>query len=181
MQRLIILLTLLALTAPIAQAATLPQDDSKALIIGFNRIGEDAFPDKNITNDQFDTLLREVIHNDYTIRPLPELLQALKSNSPLPQKTIAIILTQAHRSALTQAIPKLLSHNIPFTLFINPQKTDIASAISRQDIQSLQKHKGVSFGVTIENELNDPQIAARRLNQARMEFKNMTGNEAKLF
>ncbi len=123
----IALLIIIYITAPPTTALSspsLPEDKSKAVILAYHRIGEDAYPDTNLRLSQFIEHVHEFEHGGYNILPLEEILSATKNKRPLPPKTIAITFEGAYMSAWYNAIPVLLKRNIPFTVFYASNKAD---------------------------------------------------------
>lgn len=88
-------------------------DRSSAVIFSYQRIGEDLYPANNLGTDQFMQQLQEMTDGDYHIAALPDIVAALESGAPLPDKTVALTFSGAYHSALKNAMPLLLERNIP--------------------------------------------------------------------
>jgi peptidoglycan/xylan/chitin deacetylase (PgdA/CDA1 family) len=103
-----------AVAAPAADDAEAPS----AVVFAYNRFGEDQTPTSSIRIDQFDAHLEELKNGDYTVLPLPRILEAVRSRTPLPGRTVAITIDDATRSFYRDAWPRLRAAGLPFTLFV---------------------------------------------------------------
>lgn len=173
------------ITAAPAKAATLPQDNKKAVILTYHRIGEDSYPDSNIRIEQFNQQIEELEKGGYNIIALPQLLDAIANAKILPPKTIAITLDGAYESAWKNAIPTLLDKDIPFTLFYAANKADenAAGFMSWKQLKKLKNEKTVTLGVlpayyNHTAHLSGSAILAS-LNKARSRHREYFGEEVK--
>lgn len=173
--------------AGIAHAQSLKQDQNAAVILSYGRIDEDIFPETNIRFEQFESHIREIRDEDYNVIALNDLIDAFESDQPLPEKTIAITFEGAYKSALYKAIPLLLEHNLPFTVFY---ASDSASANTAQymnwnDLRSLARSKNVSLGLlpaSYKHILDDDLTAVMRsVNNAKTAHRDYFKNEAQFF
>ncbi|MCB9983226.1 MAG: polysaccharide deacetylase family protein [Rhodospirillales bacterium] len=144
---LLLLAGSLIYTNPAPAANALPEDRSKAVILAYTRIGEDDKPDESLTEEQFIAHIREIKTGGYHVLPLPDILDHLENNRPLPPLTLAITLDGAYRSAMQNAVPHLLAENLPFTVFYaaDPLDQHDSDYASWQDLKSLKKHKNVTL------------------------------------
>ncbi len=124
-------------------------DRSSAVIFAYQRIGEDLFPANNLGIDQFKEQLQEMIEGEYKIAALPDIVTALQSGAPLPDKTVALTFNGAYQSALKNAIPLLIERNIPFTVFFSPDQADGKNPeyMSWADLKKLRKYNHVTLGL----------------------------------
>lgn len=72
----------------VAQTIEPPRDS--ATVIMYHRFGEGRYPSTNISMEQFGEHLALLTNGDYTILPLPEIVDKLKSGQLLPDRTVAI-------------------------------------------------------------------------------------------
>ena len=128
-----------------AHAATLPEDETKAVILAYHRIGEDAYPDTNLRTEQFIEHVKELEGGDYTILPLSDIITALTNATPLPKHTIAITFEGGHKSAQKNAFPLLLERKIPFTVFYASEKADQNNSeyLNWKELTKLRHNSGV--------------------------------------
>ena len=119
------LLTLLA--GPAVAAETGAAAGSSAVVFAYNRFGEDQSPGSSIRIEQFEAHLDELVTGGYTVLPLPQIVEALKAGTPLPDRTIAITIDDATRSFHREAWPRLRAAGLPFTLFVATDPLDRGS------------------------------------------------------
>ncbi|GHF99683.1 polysaccharide deacetylase family protein [Thalassotalea marina] len=91
-----------------------------AVILQYHHVSETTPASTSITPAQFAIHMQYLADNDFTIIPLNELVEAIKHNKPLADKTVAITFDDAYLNILTNAKPILDKHQFPFTIFINP-------------------------------------------------------------
>jgi peptidoglycan/xylan/chitin deacetylase (PgdA/CDA1 family) len=111
------LLTGLAATAGPASAA------DSAVVLTYDRFGDDDWPGASVRLDQLDANIAELKSGGYAVLPLSDIVAALAAGRPLPDKAVAITIDAARAGAYTQAWPRLKAANLPFTLFV---ATDLA-------------------------------------------------------
>ena len=114
---------LAAVTFGTATAAA-PPPDNGAVILMYHRFGEDAFPSTSIRIEQFEAHIRELTSGPFTVLPLPEIVRALQTDAPLPERTVGISIDDAFRSIYTEAWPRLRAAGLPFTIFVSTAALD---------------------------------------------------------
>ena len=95
-----------------------------ASILMYHRFGETKYPTTNIRLAQFDAHLERLQSGDFTVWPLPRIVEYLQSGQPLPDRTVAITIDDAYLSVYQEAWPRLKALNMPFTLFVATQPID---------------------------------------------------------
>lgn len=120
---------------------------SGAVVFSYDRFGEDQTPSISIRIDQFEAHLDELTDGDYTVMPLPKILEALRTGNPLPDRAVAITIDEASRSAFQEAWPRLKAAGLPFTLFVATDPIDRGSPahMSWAEIRQLAA-SGVTIG-----------------------------------
>ncbi len=58
--------------------------DTGAVVFAYGRFGEDSNPNLSIRIDQFEAQIAELTDGDYTVMPLPDIVDALRRGTPLP-------------------------------------------------------------------------------------------------
>ena len=106
----------LAVGATSAQADE--YDDKSAVIFAYFAVGNDDNPSASIRTEQFAQQIAELTEGGYTVKPLPEIVDAFEKGTPLPPRTIAITFDGADASILQDAVPILEDKELPFTIFI---------------------------------------------------------------
>ncbi|NCT41137.1 MAG: polysaccharide deacetylase family protein [Alphaproteobacteria bacterium] len=183
--RYIHILILILLTLTPAVANVLENDNSKAVILAYQHIGEPEHQQTNLSTELFDTHIEEITNGDYNVLPLSQIVDALKSKTPLPPRTIAITFDGVFQSAYDNAIKKLIQNDIPFTLFISSESTEIPSQLDWRTLRKIAKSDNASFGIMPANYEHISQLskneAARLINKSRTAFKEHMNTEATLF
>lgn len=145
-----ILFSLLLVTAlPERAIASIEADKSAVVIFAYQRIGEDSLPQANLTLELFRQHIDELTSGDYTVLPLPEVIEALENNRTLPQKTVALTFDGAFRSTYENAVPLLEEADLPYTLFIATDMADrqATSYMTWREIKSLERKDNVTIGI----------------------------------
>ena len=102
-----------------------PVDDERgSIVFAYSRFGEDQYGPGSTTLDQFDAHIAELGDGGHTVLSLPVLLEKLRDGTPLPDRTAALTIDDAHRSVYTEAFPRLKAAGLPFTLFVAPDPID---------------------------------------------------------
>ena len=162
--------TVLAGAVPAARAA----EPDGAVVFAYSRFGEDQTPASSIRIDQFEAHLDELTSGGYAVRPLPEIVDALRAGRPLPDRTVAITIDDASRSFLTDAWPRLRDAGLPFTLFVatDPLDRGAATHMGWDDLRRLAAHPGVTIGAL--GATSQP-LVGRSAGQVRSELRRMQG------
>jgi len=135
----------LAVTGEVAaqDAATAP---TGAVILMYHRFGEDAYPSTSIRIAQFEEHIATLTSGAYNVLPLGEVVAALAAGTPLPDRTIAITIDDAYRSAMTEAFPRFQAAGLPFAIFVNTDAVgQRAGALSWDDLRTMAE-AGVEIG-----------------------------------
>jgi peptidoglycan/xylan/chitin deacetylase (PgdA/CDA1 family) len=168
----------------VAGAAEIPQDAGAAVVLVYQRVGEDQYPDTSVSADKFAGEVEELTAGGYNVMKLPDIVAALKDERGLPPKTVAITFDGGHRSVLDNAVPLLLKNNLPFTLFVSPGRASDPSAqyIHWDDFRRLARNDDVSFGLhpPYYARIQDKDVLAQ-INSARAAFREQMKLEPALF
>ena len=92
-----------SLAKPAAAQTTEPERDS-ATVIMYHRFGEGRYPSTNISMEQFEDHLALLTNGDYTVLPLPEIVDKLRSGQLLPDRTVAITIDDAYLSVYEKSL-----------------------------------------------------------------------------
>lgn len=182
----LLILSIACLKAHPANAAvTLPQDTTSAVILAYQNIGQDNAPENNLRIEQFNDHLEEIKRADYNVISMPELIAALKAQTPLPEKTIVITFEGALRSAYENGMKPLLANNIPFTVFFSGSQTAYENHLDWKELRALSKNKHVTLGILPANYNHITQLPPaeqkRQINKARADFAQNIGIETAYF
>ena len=167
-------------------APALPEDNSKAVILAYHRIGEDHIPDQSITLEQFHAHIREIKAGNYNVLPLTDIIKAISNGETLPTKTLGITLEGAYRSALKNGVPLLLDAEIPFTVFYASNSLDQKDPIftSWEHLKTLSKEPNVilaTLPASYEHIAHrSKQDILKNLNKARQRYRENFEKETTL-
>ena len=97
---------------------------SSAVVLMYQRFGEQEIPSDAIRLDQFDAHLGVIAERGLNVMALPEILAALKTGRSLPERTVALTIDGAYLSFYDEAWPRLREAELPFTLFVSTDAID---------------------------------------------------------
>lgn len=174
----------LALATSLLMPAAFAADSAVVLI--YHRFGETQYPSTSVGLDQFERQLAAIEAGGYTVLPLPELVEALRSGAPIPPRAVAITIDDAYRSAHREAWPRLAARGFPFTLFVS---TDAADGGAGDLMNWDQIREMAAAGVTIGHHSAahahmadmSPEQAAADLDRADARFRAELGAVPALF
>ena len=152
---------------PIKATAQEIQRDSASVIM-YHRFGEDRYPSTNIRLSQFEEHLELLTNGDYTVLPLPEIIETLRAGGTVPDRTVAITIDDAYLSVYEQAWPRLKALGLPFTIFVatEPVEKNRRGYMSWDMLRELQ-----SAGVTIGSQTHThPHLHRKTPEQVRAEI-----------
>ena len=149
-------------------AATLAAADGyaadSAVVLMYHRFGEDQYPSTNIRLEQFDAQIAELKSGGYTVLPLPEVIEAVRTGRDLPDKAVAITVDDGYASIHSEAWPRLKAAGFPFTVFIatDPVDRGLSGFMTWDQIREL-KDAGVTIGAHSRTHLHMPQSDPERV------------------
>ena len=107
-----------------------------AVILQYHHVSDTTPKSTSITPAQFEVHLKYLEEHSFNVVPLSQIMEKIKAQQPLKNKTVAITFDDAYIDVLTQAKPLLDKYNYPYTIFVNP------AIISRNsDIQNQSNKK----------------------------------------
>jgi peptidoglycan/xylan/chitin deacetylase (PgdA/CDA1 family) len=176
---------LVLITGAPAHAQIQSFDRTSAVILAYQRVGENIYPATSISKEQFSENIQELLDGGYHIASLDDIVSAIKADEKLPDRTVAITFNGAYRSILDNAVPLLLSHNLPFTVFFSSDQADgnTPQYMDWNDIRRLNKYPGVTLGLhpASYSRLTDspPGEIRRQVNKALTRYRQeLRGNPA---
>ncbi len=131
----------------------------------YHRFGEAAFPSTSTTLAQLDDHIAALKEGGHTVVPLSDVVTAIQSNTPLPNRAVAITIDDAYRSFLTDGWPKFKAASLPVTLFVATAGVDagFSDLLSWDEIRSLQD-EGVTIGAHSHIHGHYPGMSAEAVN-----------------
>jgi peptidoglycan/xylan/chitin deacetylase (PgdA/CDA1 family) len=91
-----------------------------AVILQYHHVSDRTPASTSISPKQFEVHLQYLKDNNFKVVPLSELIEGIKNQQPLPDKSVAITFDDAYTDVLTQAKPILDKFSFPYTIFVNP-------------------------------------------------------------
>jgi len=118
-----------------------------AVVFMYHRFGEEDLASTNIRIEQFEAHLKELQTGGFTVVPLDDVVDALKTGKELPDKAVAITIDDAFQSVYTEAWPRLKAAGFPFTIFVSTDMVDqrIANYMNWEQLVEM-KAAGVGIG-----------------------------------
>jgi peptidoglycan/xylan/chitin deacetylase (PgdA/CDA1 family) len=145
---LFLFFTLLPLTVLSAPAADLKKSEPTASRLGVNvpillyhRFGPAVVDGMTITTPVFESHLRYLKEEGYTVIPLRQLVDYyLKKGPPPPPRSVVIVEDDAHKSVYTEMFPLVKKYRVPVTVFIYPSAISNAKyALTWDQLRELKK------------------------------------------
>ncbi|MBK20573.1 MAG: chitin deacetylase [Rhodospirillaceae bacterium] len=154
-------LCFLAIFAVLAPAGAFAANS--AVIVMYHRFGESKYPHTNTTVEQFKAHLSELKDGDYVVKPIPEIVAAIRSGEALPEKTVGISIDDAFLSVYRVGWPMLQKAGLPFTLFVATEPLDrrFPGYMSWDQLRELVK-AGVTIGSQTASHLHMPMESESR-------------------
>ncbi len=91
-----------------------------AVILQYHHVSDTTPKSTSISPAQFEVHLQYLKDNNFTVVPLSELMNAIKKQQPLKDKTVAITFDDAYQDNVTFAKPLLDKFGYPYTIYVNP-------------------------------------------------------------
>lgn len=111
---------LIAAAAP--AGAALAADHAVAFV--YHRFGESAYPSTNTSVEQLSAQIAYLKDGGFTVTPLKQIVAAIRAGAPLPDKTVAISIDDAHLSVARVGLPMLKAAGMTATLFVSTAALD---------------------------------------------------------
>lgn len=110
-------------------------------ILLYHRFGPTVADGMTITTPVFESHLRYLRENGYTVIPLRQLVDYyLKKGPPPPARSVVIVEDDAHKSVYTDMLPLAKKYNVPVTVFVYPSAISNAKyAMTWDQIRALKK------------------------------------------
>lgn len=121
--------------------ATLADDEVSVPVLVYHRFGPSVADGMTVTTPVFESQLKWLKDNQYTVIPLRTLVNYLRGEGPPPPpKSVVIAADDAHKTVYTEMLPLVRRYGIPVTLFIYPSAISNATyAMTWQQLQEVQQ------------------------------------------
>jgi peptidoglycan/xylan/chitin deacetylase (PgdA/CDA1 family) len=122
MTRMLCLITGIALLAMCFCGEVAAADDQASVpVLVYHRFGPSVADSMTVTTAVFESQLKWLKANQYTVIPLRTLVNYLRGDGPPPPpKSVVITADDAHKTVYTEMLPLVRRYGIPVTLFIYP-------------------------------------------------------------
>jgi peptidoglycan/xylan/chitin deacetylase (PgdA/CDA1 family) len=119
----------------------LAEDQVSVPVLVYHRFGPSVADSMTVTTRVFESQLKWLKDNRYTVIPLQTLISFLRGEGPPPPpQSVVITADDGHKTVFTEMLPLVRRYNIPVTLFIYPSAISNASyAMTWQQLQELQQ------------------------------------------
>jgi len=91
-----------------------------AVILQYHHVNDTTPKSTSITPAQFEVHMKYLQEHSFNVAPLSQIIDKIKKQQPLKDKTVAITFDDAYIDVLTNAKPLLDQFNYPYTIFVNP-------------------------------------------------------------
>lgn len=158
-----------------------------AVVLTYNRFGEERLPATNTRPEQLDAQLAELKSGGYAVLPLPQVVEALRAGKPLPDKAVALTLDESVLSVWQVAWPRLKAADLPVTIFVVTDEIDRAGPdrLNWDNLRELAASGLVTLGTKGASHSHLPALApaaiADDLARARARFEAELGRAPELF
>ncbi len=114
----------LALIGSVFVSQRLAQAADSAVILMYHHIDRETPRSTSVTPERFSAHLDYLAQEGFMIRPLLEVLEAVRTGSELAEKTVVLTFDDGYVSVLTNALPLLRALDWPFTVFVSTDYVD---------------------------------------------------------
>ena len=130
----------LALCTP-ASATNPPAVQQGVPILLYHRFGPTVADGMTITTPVFESHLKYLKDNGYTVIPLRRLVDWYQKKAPAPPaKSVVIVEDDAHKTVYSDMFPLAKKYNVPVTVFVYPSAISNASyAMTWDQLRELKK------------------------------------------
>ena len=137
--RVICLLALLVLG--VVSPVTATPSASGVPILLYHRLGPTVADSMTMTTATFESHLKYLKENGYTVIPLRRLVDWYLKKAPAPPpKSVVIVEDDAHKTVYSDMLPLVKKYNVPVTVFIYPSAVSNAKyAMTWDQIRELKK------------------------------------------
>lgn len=91
-----------------------------AVILQYHHVSDKTPASTSISPEQFKIHMQYLSDNNFNVIALSDLMNSIKKQQPIADKTVAITFDDAYLDILLNGKPILDKFNYPFTIFINP-------------------------------------------------------------
>jgi peptidoglycan/xylan/chitin deacetylase (PgdA/CDA1 family) len=136
-----LMLSCLSTAEGISENAGRVSTGSPVPILLYHRFGPVVADSMTVTTAVFESQLKYLGNNGYTVIPLKQLVDYYLGKGPRPpRRSVVIVADDGHKSVFTDMFPLVKKYRIPVTLFIYPSAISHASyAMTWEQLRELKK------------------------------------------
>ncbi|WP_065188774.1 polysaccharide deacetylase family protein [Shewanella woodyi] len=112
-----------------------------AVILQYHHVSASTPAITSVTPEQFREQMQYLAENDFIVKPLSQVVDAIKTEQAIPDKTVVITFDDGYRSIAKTAHPILKEYGFPYTLFVSiePIKAKYREMMSWEELVLLSK------------------------------------------
>ncbi|MBM7555866.1 polysaccharide deacetylase family protein [Halanaerobacter jeridensis] len=111
-------------------------------ILVFHRFADARYPSTNITKKQLTNVFDYLENNNYQVVKLEQMVNWVKNNQAVPDKTVALTIDDGYRSFYDHGLDIFKSYDYPFTMFINtkPINQGYSDFLTWEQVKEIDNH-----------------------------------------
>ncbi|MGB1261793.1 MAG: polysaccharide deacetylase family protein [Cognaticolwellia sp.] len=109
------------------------------VILQYHHVSSATPASTSISPEQFSKHMQYLAEHNFKVIPLSSLIDSIKQQQALPDKSVVITFDDAYIDILTQAKPVLDKHDFPYSIFVNPSiiERNSSSYLSWQQLKAM--------------------------------------------
>jgi peptidoglycan/xylan/chitin deacetylase (PgdA/CDA1 family) len=110
-------------------------------VLAYHRFGPTVADSMTVTTAVFESQLKWLVANQYTVIPLQTLVDYLRGKGTAPaRRSVVITVDDGHSTVYSEMLPLVLKYRVPVTLFIYPSAISNASyAMTWEQLKELRE------------------------------------------
>lgn len=137
------------------------------VVLEYHHVADDTPPSTSVTPATFEAHMDHLADNDFSVWPLPKLIETIRAGGDVPERTVAITFDDAYASVYDEVFPRLQERGWPFTVFIatGAIDKDIDAFTSWDELREME-----AAGVTMANHSVDHAHMVNQGDRSRNEW-----------
>lgn len=129
----------------ISRTSAEPAPENLSLVgLVYHHVSTTTPPSTSVSPETFKQHM-DYIKANFNVLPLQEAIEKIKTNKPLPAKSLVITFDDGYKNILENAHPILKEYKFPYTIFINPDRIGVEPAQLNWDQVRRMEKDGVLF------------------------------------
>lgn len=186
--------SLLAALFSLLLFSTTARSADNAVVLQYHHVSDKTPRSTSVTPDRFKEHLGYLDDNGFQVKDITYVLDAIRNNKALPEKTVVITFDDAYRNIYDNAYPLLKAKGWPFTIFVSIEPVDknFGQFLSWKQLKEMGDNGAIIANHSITHshmvEVKPDETKQEWLDRTRHEIvktetriKEKTGQSAKLF